>query len=77
MVRHYDANESMIPSVTKTDYKTSGSVKNSDTWSVKSFCIIRRDVFAEKKERDFCVWLLVWSVGGSVVREKAMPIKVG
>jgi len=77
VVRYYDANESMIPSVTKTEYKTRGSIKNSATWSVKGSCISRLDLFAKKKERAFRVWLLFWSVGGSVVREKAKPIKVG
>lgn len=76
MGRHYDANESMIPSVTKTEYKTRRSIKNSATWSVKSSCISRRDAFVEKKERAFCVWLLFWSVGGSVVMEKVIKIKV-
>ena len=75
MGRHYDANESIIPSVTKTENKTRGSIKNSATWSVKSSCISPREAFAEK-DRAFCVWLLFWSVGGSVVREKAMPMKV-
>ena len=55
MGRHYDANESMITSVTKTGYKSRGSIKNSDTSSVKFSCISRRDVFAEKKERAFYV----------------------
>jgi len=75
--RHYDANESMITSVTKTDYKSRGNIKNGDTSSVKISCISRRDVFAEKKERSFCAWLLFWSAVGSVVREKAMQIKLG
>jgi hypothetical protein len=38
--------------------------------------ISRRDTFDEKKNRAFCVWLLFWSVGGSVVKEKAMPINL-
>jgi hypothetical protein len=67
----------MIPSVTKTEYKTRGSIKNSTTWSFKISCISRHGPFAEKKERVFRVWLLFWSVGGSVVREKAKSIKVG
>lgn len=55
MGRFYDANESMIPSVTKTEYKTRGNIKNSAAWSVKSSCKSRHDPFAEKKERVFRV----------------------
>jgi hypothetical protein len=66
----------MNPSVTKNEYKTRGSIKSSATWSVKSSCISRRGAFAEKKERALCVWLLFWAVGGSVVREKVLKIKV-
>jgi hypothetical protein len=51
--RHYDAKESMIPSVTKAEYEMRGSIKNSAEWSAKRSGISRRDPLPRRSKGPF------------------------
>jgi hypothetical protein len=67
----------MIPSVTKTEYKIRGSIKNSATGSAKRSGINHRDSLPRRRKGLFVYGCNFESVGGTVVKEKAMPVKRG